>query len=408
MAMQNTYLDFTEIYFEKMGISTHIIDLSKPLLDDVDLGLRKAILSDPGSEDIELKELLSSAVKLNSITLTEDIYGCHYMIIPIPAQEESLIFMAGPYQRESPSIYKSQQLCKKLGIPPGLFSYVNQYFSSLPCIELTSSLEAYIESLGEKLYGEGNYRIEYHKQAQTGSASEYVSAAQSDSNERTMQLLEHRYDMEEKMMEAISRGDFESALHYSSDMAFSGIDDRAPSTLRSRKNLLFVFSTLCRKAAQRAKVHPVYLDEMSRRMSIRIENITSLTEEKDVYRDILRKYCMMVQQNTTRGYSPIMQKVINYISQNLDSTDLTLNNTADALSLNKSYLATLFKKEAGETFTGYVNKKRMDHAIFLLNTGDASIQSIASACGIPDCTYFTRLFKREKGMSPSQYRNMIK
>ncbi len=115
----------------------------------------------------------------------------------------------------------------------------------------------------------------------------------------------------------------------------------------------------------------------------------------------------MVQHNSTTGYSPTMQRVINHILQNMNDTDLTLQSTADALSLNKSYLATLFKKETNKTFTNFVNTKRLEHAIFLLNSTDMQIQEIASNCGIPDVTYFTRIFKAEKGMTPTQYRKML-
>ena len=208
-------------------------------------------------------------------------------------------------------------------------------------------------------------------------------------------------------MEAIASGDFDKAMHYSTDNAFNSIDNRSSNTLRSRKNNLFAFNTVCRKAAERGKVHPIHLDEMSRRMAIKIENMTSPDQDKEVHREILKRYCTMVQHQSTSGYSPTMQRVINYVSQHLFETELTLQSTATALSLNKSYLATLFKKETNKTFTEFVNSKRIDHGIFLLNTTNQQIQDIASACGIPDVTYFTRIFQREKGMSPSQYRKML-
>ena len=143
-------------------------------------------------------------------------------------------------------------------------------------------------------------------------------------------------------------------------------------------------------------------------MSIRIESITSANEDKEVHREILRKYCLLVQQSSTEGHSPVIQKVLNHILLNLPDPSLTLQKTADELSLNKSYLATIFKNEMNATFTTYVNKRRIEHAIFLLNTTDDQIQNIASSCGITDITYFTRIFRREKGMTPSQYRRMIR
>ncbi|WP_022764301.1 helix-turn-helix domain-containing protein [Butyrivibrio sp. XPD2006] len=404
--MQNAFLEFTKSFFDKMGIPTHIANLSEPLSDEIDMGLRKTIVSKRDNEAVSLKDIAESFAENNSIYFAEDIYSCHYIFIPVPEQELPVAMILGPYLTEIPSIQRTQDICKKHGIPQGLTQFINQYYSSTTYLDNTSSLEYFIETVAEKIYGASNYSIEYLKQ-DSSENTEYLSSAESTSNESTVQQLEHRYVLEEKMMDAIAKGDYDKAMHYSTDKSFSGLDNRASSTLRSRKNFLFVFNTLCRKAAQRGNVHPVYLDEMSRRMAIRIENMTAPGEDKEVHREILRKYCLMVQQHSTSGFSPVMQKVMNHISQYLSEPDLTLQSTALELGINKSYLSSLFKKETGSTFTNYVNKKRIDHAIFMLNTTDYPVHTIASVCGITDMTYFTRLFKKEKGMTPTQYRNMI-
>ncbi len=405
--MQNQFLDFTKSFFDKMGIPSHVINLREPVTEDLDMGLRRTILADHNKEALSFTSISEAFTREHIIYFSEDIYGCHYILLPIPDQELPVAMALGPYLIEAPSVGRTQDLCKKLNIPQGLWQFIIQYFTSLTFIEYSSTLECYIETLAEKIYGLQSYSIEYLKQKGVDS-TEYVSQADSASNVNTMQQLEHRYMMEEKIMDAISRGDFDKAMHYSSDKAFSGLDNRTQSTLRSKKNNLFVLNTLCRKAAERGKVHPIYLDEMSRRMAIRIENMSTPGEDKEVHREMLRKYCLMVQQNSTAGYSPLMQKVINQISQNLSDPSLTLQKTANDLGLNKSYLSSLFKKETGSTFTNFVNKKRIDHAIFLLNTSDHPVHTIASICGINDMTYFTRIFKKEKGMTPTQYRQMIR
>ena len=58
----------------------------------------------------------------------------------------------------------------------------------------------------------------------------------------------------------------------------------------------------------------------------------------------------------------------------------------------------------GTTLTDYVNQKRIDFAIYLLNATSMQIQTIAQYCGMPDVNYFTRTFKRIIGITPSQYR----
>lgn len=56
------------------------------------------------------------------------------------------------------------------------------------------------------------------------------------------------------------------------------------------------------------------------------------------------------------------------------------------------------------TLTDYVNANRIGHAKKLLKSTSLQIQDIAVRCGIPDIHYFTRLFKRETGISPREWR----
>ena len=98
-----------------------------------------------------------------------------------------------------------------------------------------------------------------------------------------------------------------------------------------------------------------------------------------------------------------MQHVILRIETDLVA-DLSLKAHADHLNVNASYLSNLFKKETGITLTEYVNRTRIDHAIFLLNTTDMQILNIAQSCGVPDVNYFTKLFKRIIGKTPKEYR----
>ena len=59
------------------------------------------------------------------------------------------------------------------------------------------------------------------------------------------------------------------------------------------------------------------------------------------------------------------------------------------------------------TLTDYVNNKRVEHALFLLNTTTMQIQAIAQHCGIPDVNYFTKTFKKHIGKTPKEYRDSV-
>lgn len=404
--MQNQYLNFAANFFSKLNLGSHIVDVNEPLSDDIDLGLRKATLQKKETYIYQFNGIEANFIDSHIIYILTDMYECHYIILPIPNQELDTVLYIGPYLTEISGIYRTTELCDRLGIPAPLREFINQYFATIPCISDVSLIEAFLETLGENIYGPGNYKIQYLREPTRGD-TDFLTAMDNNNYEDIMQRLEYRYGLEEKVMDSISRGDFNTAMKYSTDQSLSYIDNRSTNTLRSKKNNLLAFNTICRKGAQRGNVHPIHLDEMSRRMAIKIENMTSPNQDRDVHREILNKYCTMVQHNSTTGYSPTMQKVLNHIMQNLTDAELTLQSTAASLVLNKSYLATLFKKETQKTFTGYVNSKRLEQAIFLLNSTDMQIQEIAGACGIPDITYFTRVFKQEKGMTPSQYKKMM-
>lgn len=107
-----------------------------------------------------------------------------------------------------------------------------------------------------------------------------------------------------------------------------------------------------------------------------------------------------------KGYSLLIRKILVRIDSDL-TADLSLKAQADFLEVNSSYLSTLFKKETGTTLTEYVNRKRIEHGIFLLNTTHMQIQTIAQCCGIPDVNYFTKTFKKIVGRTPKEYRNHV-
>ena len=226
-------------------------------------------------------------------------------------------------------------------------------------------------------------------------------------NREIAETIELRYQGEQNLMDAISRGDYTAAKEYLNQTGSYGLEQRLADTIRDKKNYLIIFNTLCRKAAQYGGVHPVYLDELSSRFAIQLETLHNVSKLDAMQGEMVYKYSLLVQNHSTRSYSPVIQKAVDFICLNLKD-DLSLSTLADQLSIHKSYLSSLFKRETGTTLTDFVTDRRISHAIYLLNTTNEQVQEIASSCGIPDLSYFTKIFRRKKGMTPTQYREMIK
>ncbi len=100
----------------------------------------------------------------------------------------------------------------------------------------------------------------------------------------------------------------------------------------------------------------------------------------------------------------VLWEVMQYIQSHLTDSTLSLGSVAETFHMNDSYLSRTFTKELGFSFSKYLNRLRMEHAITLINTTDLKAYQIAEAVGIPDAYYFSNCFKKYTGKSIRDYR----
>lgn len=174
------------------------------------------------------------------------------------------------------------------------------------------------------------------------------------------------------------------------------------SPIRSSKNIGFVLNTMCRIAAERGGVHPVYLHNISERYAIMIERAKTFPQLKQLYISMAEEYCELVVSVATRQYSPIVKKATEYIYLNLGSS-LLLKSIAEHVHVNPSHLSRKFKEETGMTITDFINKKRVDEARLHLRRGNLSVTEVAFLVGFNDLNYFGKVFKKFTNETPSQY-----
>ncbi|MEQ1603482.1 MAG: AraC family transcriptional regulator [Pyrinomonadaceae bacterium] len=80
---------------------------------------------------------------------------------------------------------------------------------------------------------------------------------------------------------------------------------------------------------------------------------------------------------------------------------------AEMSNVSISHLQHLFKEETGKSITQHVKQLRLEKACSLLQTTNLRIKEICYSVGMADCSHFVRDFKREFGVSPSEYRNSV-
>lgn len=102
-------------------------------------------------------------------------------------------------------------------------------------------------------------------------------------------------------------------------------------------------------------------------------------------------------------YSLHVIKAIEYISRHRNDK-LTVETTAKALNLNRSYLSTLFKKETGVSIGRFIRHERIEASANMLRFSDYSYADIAEYFGFSSQSHFIQCFRIETGYTPKEYR----
>jgi two-component system response regulator YesN len=102
----------------------------------------------------------------------------------------------------------------------------------------------------------------------------------------------------------------------------------------------------------------------------------------------------------------VLKKAVEYLEENY-CNPLTLRQVADSVYVSPFYISRLFSRQLGKTMTDYLNGIRIKNACELLRDVEYKIYQVGEMVGIPDAHYFSRLFKKHTGMTPSEYRNSL-
>ena len=110
-------------------------------------------------------------------------------------------------------------------------------------------------------------------------------------------------------------------------------------------------------------------------------------------------------KNKHENMADTMDKIVQYINEHFSDTDLSLNTIAKQVYLSPNYISTLFKKYLDVNISNYIIDIRMKKAEKLLRESDYKAYEIANMVGYTNSQYFSILFKRSIGISPTDYRS---
>lgn len=117
---------------------------------------------------------------------------------------------------------------------------------------------------------------------------------------------------------------------------------------------------------------------------------------------ILSELLELAEEGSNKS-TDVIGRIFEYTNRNFNK-DITLDTAASEAGITPQYLSKVFKEKYGTNFIDYITKKRLEYAEELLKKSDKSIKEISKIAGYEDANYFCRLFRKDTGLSPKEYR----
>ena len=201
-------------------------------------------------------------------------------------------------------------------------------------------------------------------------------------------------------IEQVQAGNFEKALGaYHKMMHGRGstfsLVDVVEGTSRLR--------TLTIVALHKARVPDASANALLDDFKFKIRLTANLSDTNRHNERMIEQSCALVRSNWCSNYSQSIGVALDYIHRNL-SRPISVAEIAEAVNLTPNCFSTKFHDEVGIPATAYINKQRMRTAAGLLVYTNLGISNICTHVGMLDGNYFSRCFKKEYGVSPTEFR----
>lgn len=163
-----------------------------------------------------------------------------------------------------------------------------------------------------------------------------------------------------------------------------------------RQYFFDLFEIICDKFNLYLKTR-LNLDKFNLQQLLLQENVEDL--KSNALEILDRIYNLLLEEETPNEF--LLQDIKEYVNEHFHE-DISLQDVADRMFFSTVYFSRFFKKQTGETFSNYLLRVRMEHAVKLLQK-NKKVTEISEACGYNDPSYFARIFKEYYKYTPKDY-----
>lgn len=208
-------------------------------------------------------------------------------------------------------------------------------------------------------------------------------------------------NLERSLFENTERGELDGALA-SADSFFEWMRDTASQNIMSVKLKALEFVLRAESIAYKNGGQVYRFDSRAEYLP-QIMEMQDLNQLKQWFMSKISDSCKNIQNKREEKSTSTVEQAKDYINKNFER-EISLDDVSKIVNISPYYFSKIFKEETGENFIEYLTGIRIEKAKELLLKSEYSMKEICSMCGYSDPNYFSRSFKKNVGVTPTEYK----
>lgn len=225
-----------------------------------------------------------------------------------------------------------------------------------------------------------------------------------DSEEESVSRIS--FDITEKILNLLKASD-EERLQETINQFFVELAKYKYANVKYCRNICFQLLLSADRQLMELEIEPHCRFAEDNKVADSLFRLETLDEMKKLISDRLKAYSMLITEKRDRKANNIIEKIKDVIKKHY-SDNLSIRDIAKEVFLSTTYLCMIFKQETGETVNDYLTRVRIERAKDLLKDRNIRLCDICHDIGYTEPGYFSKIFRKYTGLTPSEYRqNMI-
>lgn len=215
------------------------------------------------------------------------------------------------------------------------------------------------------------------------------------------------YPQATALVDAIKYQNQEEAIRSGNQLVDSFLQEAGWPSARQIAAFAFEFLVLAGQGLLANGESKVTLSARQNELARLINNLQSVADLRVWVERVITTHIRWLQEQHPGMDQAVIRRVKELIQKNY-AGEITLTRVAEQVHLSPAYLSRLFKNRTGKSFIDYLTEVRLQEAKTLLLSGEMTIDQVAEAVGFQNNSYFTAVFKKHQGLTPSEFRRRQK